>query len=84
MRYSGIKKLVFGIPEDEFWGRIQKTFMMTETFSKLRCGGHDDLTDCEKSFIINTLQGYFPEFKVTMDNILAIAHALTEREVKRI
>lgn len=84
MGYNEVKRMVLGIPEDEFWGRIQKTFLMTDTFSKFRCGGFDALTDYEESYIIHTLQGYFPECKINRENIEAIAHALTEREVKRI
>ena len=84
MRNTIAKDVVKNVPKDVFYGKIQRDLLTSYAFSKLRCGGHDDMTDEEKSYIENALKGYFPEYDLDEFGLMALAYALTEREVNRI
>lgn len=78
------KNVVKSIPKDVFYEEIQSNFLTSYAFSKLRCGGQVDLTEEEKEILDNAFRGYFPEYDVDSLGPMALAYALTEREVNRI
>lgn len=78
------KNVVKNVPKDVFYKDIQRKFLTSYAFSKLRCGGYDDLTKEEKVYLENTFREFFPDYDVDEMGPMALAYALTEREVNRI
>ncbi len=84
MRNTIAKDVVKSVPRDVFYWKIQRDLLTSYAFSKLRCGGEADLTDGEKEYVENAMKGYFPEYDMEKLGPMALAYALTEREVNRI
>ncbi len=75
---------VESVPTDVFFGDIQKRFLTSYEFSKLRCGGEKDLSDKEKKFIEDQIKKYFPDYDIKENGLMPIACALTKREMNKI
>jgi len=77
------KDVVGKVPKTIFWNDIQKNFLTSYEFSKLRCGGENDLTPEEEAYLNEQFNKYFPGFDVKKEGFLSLAYALTEREMNR-
>ena len=80
---NNAQNAVSSVPHDVFWGDIQKNILTSYPFSKLRCGGESDLTEEEQTYLNMELGKYFPGYDFKNDGHLALAYALTEREMSR-